>query len=1328
MIKVKTGKAKSVKIGGIALLIFAILFFLLRGPYLSNSIKRSIIPVLENVTRERVLIDKAVINLFPFYVQAKGLKLFDRDGNRILWVTKTRAYIDLLGLLSKEVRIRRLTLKEPELTADKKDLQRILDNIKKSSSIGEKGSYKVSLKNIKLTEGIVKYSDREGGGSISGTGLFLSMNTINNSVAINMMMDEGTLKLPNKSELPVEFKGKFSIKDGKIDIDDINLLSSKSSIDLQGSILLASDGKIEGGSIEGDVKVYSETLMRGFGLKEIKDSMLFLNGSIELVENNDSKWPGFKFNLQAESRFYLETLMEIINVNETIQGKLAYKGRIRGIFPEIIGEGAVTLEDAVFATLPIDDLSGDIRYEDMRFSLSRLIAHTYNGEFKGRAHILIPSGEYYVNADVSDMSSPRFFEYIKWDPPFQDGELSGNFELKHKPGQNIAVTADLDYLNTMEDESDVLARVKTVHTLVELRDNILSFSDTTFSTKQSHFYMDGQIDLKNKEMDMALRLETRDVRDLTSPYYSGISARASFNGTAKGPAGGPIISGSIEMDSGNVQGIQVKSVLADFTYSSEILAVDRMRIEQERASCALSGSIRFRGSEKLFSFKDPYYSARAEVGNIELRQFAEIMYDNVPVSGSVTGILSFEGDRSDYKSNMDLVVINGDLYGQHIDRVNVKGVLNPDNMDFHSVSVFQGDSNLAASGKIFFDRKIIFSALSNNLQLNDIMVLRDWPVDAAMNLELSGSGTIDNPIVEFSINLNESSFKKMKIGKGKISGKFEDRKLSAAGSFIDGTVTVKAGASFAEEMSWFADLNIKRDRYDFLVTSFMDEVPDDFMVVLEGNINMKGKDREFEMNSIFDFAKLSLYGYSFENKKDIVIETAGDEVRIESFSLSGQNAELSAEGSIAINRQFDLKLTGNLDITPLRILNEKISSLRGKGLFAVDITGPWENPEFVGKINVRDATVSIADFPYKIGPVYGTLYLKKDRIIFDSFDAEFAGGNIAMSGAGYMNKLALDKLFISSIIKGIRVRPMEEVNAVFDGGLFYEYSTESSSLTGDIEIQKAKYRKDVEFTSVILGLKEVKEAPAEYPDFLKETELNVHIAGSGNIFIDNNIAQAPVMIDLNIMGTAAKFGLIGRIEADEGNIYFRGNEFKVLKGSSVEFIEPNRIAPVFHILAEAYISNYYIKMVLDGTMDRFDVSLFSDPPLPEVDILSLLTFGELKGGDEGLAGGLAASEAASLLTGNLQGEVQDTFKNITGFERFEVEPHTTTTGAFSPKVTVGKRLLENKLSVTYSTSIGTTEEPIIKLKYNLNKKVSLEGSRNEIGSAGADIKYRFEFK
>jgi autotransporter translocation and assembly factor TamB len=55
-------------------------------------------------------------------------------------------------------------------------------------------------------------------------------------------------------------------------------------------------------------------------------------------------------------------------------------------------------------------------------------------------------------------------------------------------------------------------------------------------------------------------------------------------------------------------------------------------------------------------------------------------------------------------------------------------------------------------------------------------------------------------------------------------------------------------------------------------------------------------------------------------------------------------------------------------------------------------------------------------------------------------------------------------------------------------------------------------------------------------------------------------------------------------------------------------------------------------------------------------------------------------------------------------------------------------LIGDKLFVTYSNPIGSTEEQIIKLEYLLEKNVSLVGVRDERGSLGGDIKFRFEFK
>ena len=99
-----------------------------------------------------------------------------------------------------------------------------------------------------------------------------------------------------------------------------------------------------------------------------------------------------------------------------------------------------------------------------------------------------------------------------------------------------------------------------------------------------------------------------------------------------------------------------------------------------------------------------------------------------------------------------------------------------------------------------------------------------------------------------------------------------------------------------------------------------------------------------------------------------------------------------------------------------------------------------------------------------------------------------------------------------------------------------------------------------------------------------------------------------------------------------------------------------------------------------------------------------------------------------MLTGGLQDDIEDELKGITGFERIKFEPHTTSTGAFTSKVTVGKSLLEDRVSVTYSTAIGTTEDQIVKVEYKLSDEVSVVGSRDEFGITGADLKYRLEFK
>jgi autotransporter translocation and assembly factor TamB len=146
-------------------------------------------------------------------------------------------------------------------------------------------------------------------------------------------------------------------------------------------------------------------------------------------------------------------------------------------------------------------------------------------------------------------------------------------------------------------------------------------------------------------------------------------------------------------------------------------------------------------------------------------------------------------------------------------------------------------------------------------------------------------------------------------------------------------------------------------------------------------------------------------------------------------------------------------------------------------------------------------------------------------------------------------------------------------------------------------------------------------------------------------------------------------------------------------------------------------------------VEQFDLTLTSDPPLDEVEILALLTVGEFGESLSGLEGGIGAAEATSFLTGKFQDVVEERLKNITGFSRFQIDPYVSkTTGTVAPRITVSKRLMSDRLFVTYSTAVGTTEEQELKLEYLLSTHISLLGARDELGTLGGDVKFRFEFK
>jgi translocation and assembly module TamB len=344
--------------------------------------------------------------------------------------------------------------------------------------------------------------------------------------------------------------------------------------------------------------------------------------------------------------------------------------------------------------------------------------------------------------------------------------------------------------------------------------------------------------------------------------------------------------------------------------------------------------------------------------------------------------------------------------------------------------------------------------------------------------------------------------------------------------------------------------------------------------------------------------------------------------------------------------------------------------------------------------------------------------------VIEQLAAKTGGGNANVTGVIYLKDLRPEKFYLDSTVNNVSVSD-KGLDATLDGNLAVRGDGSGQTIAGEIFVKRASYNKNVDWKAFILRKRAA--LPPSPKSFLATTGLNIRVYGSNRIMVKNNVIRAPLSADLTIRGTLANPIPLGRVQAASGKVYFRNTEFTI-EHASVIFSDQNRIDPSMDVMASTTIKGYEIDVSAAGTLDHMTLSFSSQPHLEQMDILSLLTTGNFGGASPGIEGGVGASEASSFLTGQFESVITKRIKSITGFDRFQIDPYvSTTTGTVTPRITVSKRLLGDRLFVIYSAPIGT-EEQIIRLEYAITRSVSLIGTRDDTGDMGGDIKYQFKFR
>jgi translocation and assembly module TamB len=225
-------------------------------------------------------------------------------------------------------------------------------------------------------------------------------------------------------------------------------------------------------------------------------------------------------------------------------------------------------------------------------------------------------------------------------------------------------------------------------------------------------------------------------------------------------------------------------------------------------------------------------------------------------------------------------------------------------------------------------------------------------------------------------------------------------------------------------------------------------------------------------------------------------------------------------------------------------------------------------------------------------------------------------------------------------------------------------------------------------------------------------------------------------VSLRIDGPVKDPVISGRITATSGTLNFRNDRYQIVR-ALMDLPARRDADPVINIQAESQIRGYRVTVTLNGPLSQPQAAVSSEPALPQADVVSLVTTGQLSTGDTSTSvlsqSGLGT--ATSLLTDALiNAPAQRATSKLFGLSRFEINPIISGRTGATPaaRLTVGKQINKD-LSVTYSTNVTSDPNQILALEYRVSDRLSFiavyeQASTRKLSSRNNSFSFELRFR
>ncbi|HKP48199.1 MAG TPA: translocation/assembly module TamB domain-containing protein, partial [Pyrinomonadaceae bacterium] len=443
----------------------------------------------------------------------------------------------------------------------------------------------------------------------------------------------------------------------------------------------------------------------------------------------------------------------------------------------------------------------------------------------------------------------------------------------------------------------------------------------------------------------------------------------------------------------------------------------------------------------------------------------------------------------------------------------------------------------------------------------------------------------------------------------------------------------------------------------------------------------------------------------------LIVQFSPTEVTFEKTNFTGPGTNVTLGGTLAVGpggRQ-SMTVDGQLNLRALNGLSPDFFS-SGSADVAVRVTGSYEVPRLNGTASVAGGSVSVllGNERWTISNLKSLVRFTANQAQIDSMTGTIGGGHVSITGGALLEGFTLSRFLFNIHGDEVTVPFPENFRTTADLDLEIKGSAREQLIGGIVNVRRTEYTTDIELADLINFRREESiEEGGELEITRAALFSDLRVEGRNALVVRNNLADLVGSVSLQINGPVKDPIVSGRITASSGTLNFRNDRYEITR--FLMDLPPSRGAdPIINIQGESQIRGYRVTVGLNGPLSQPQAVVSSEPALPQADVVSLITTGQLSSGDTSASvlsqSGLGT--ATSLLTDALiNAPAQRATSRIFGLSRFEINPVIGSAGSTpAARLTLGKRINKD-VTVTYSTNVTSDPNQILAVEYRVSDRL-----------------------